>query len=402
MHFHASVFYFHSRAKADAIDKRIKCNFEFILPTTMFLDTDVLKIFKMKLKFLLIALLFLLRLSAQIPSGYYNSAQGLTGASLKTALHNIIDNHTTVSYSSLWNHFEDTDKKSNGKVWDMYSDNPGGTPPYTFTFSSDQCGSYNGEADCYNREHTWPQSWFNSDNEPSSDLFHVYPTDGYVNNIRGNYPYGEVNSPTWTSLNGGKLGASASPGYSSTVFEPIDEYKGDLARTYFYMSTRYQTEDASWSTSGATNKSTILPWQVDLLLTWHHQDSVSSKEINRNNAVHLIQNNRNPYIDNPQWVDSIWTPTMTTLNKLWKEDYKLSVYPNPALEYFQISQNNENLTTVDIIIFNTLGQKIASFQNQQLVSHQSVKINCSEWNKGIYYLKITAQENLTTLRLVKE
>ena len=356
----------------------------------------------MKIKLLLIALVFLLRLSAQVPSGYYNSAQGLTGASLKTALHNIIDNHTTVSYNSLWNHFEATDKKSNGKVWDMYSDNPGGTVPYAFTFSSDQCGSYNSEADCYNREHTWPQSWFNSDSEPSSDLFHVYPTDGYVNNIRSNYPYGEVNSPTWTSLNGSKLGPSASGGYSSTVFEPIDEYKGDLARTYFYMSTRYQTEDASWSTSGATNKSVILPWQVDVLLTWHHQDSVSSKEISRNNAIYQIQDNRNPYIDNPQWVDSIWTPTMTNINKFCGDDFSVSVYPNPARDYFQISQKNENISTANIAVFNTLGQQVLKLENQQLMHSNALNINCSEWNKGVYYLKITSRENSSVTRLIKE
>lgn len=355
----------------------------------------------MKIRLLLIPLLFLLRLSAQIPSGYYNSAQGLTGTALKTALHNIIDNHTTVSYSSLWNYFEDTDKKSNGKVWDMYSDNPVGTPPYVFTFSSDQCGSYNSEADCYNREHTWPQSWFNSATAPSSDLFHVYPTDGYVNNIRSNYPYGEVNIASWTSQNGSKLGSSASAGYSSTVFEPIDEYKGDLARTYFYMSTRYQGEDGSWSTSGATNKSVILQWQVDLLLSWHHQDPVSAKETSRNNAVYQIQNNRNPYIDNPQWVDSIWTPTMTSTGKLYQDKYSVTVYPNPALDYFSISQKNES-TTANISIFNTLGQEVISITNQQLKSQDVLNINCSDWNKGVYYLKITSTAHSSVIRLIKE
>jgi endonuclease I len=125
--------------------------------------------------------------------GYYNTAQGLTGNSLKIALHNIIDNHTQVSYNGLWKPIKKQIEKPNGKVWDMYSDIPSGTPPYNFTFVTDQCGNYAVEGDCYNREHSWPKSWFNNLSIPESDLFHVYPTDGKVNGLRSNYPYGNVN-----------------------------------------------------------------------------------------------------------------------------------------------------------------------------------------------------------------
>lgn len=211
-------------------------------------------------------LLFVASVSmAQIPTGYYNSAMGLQGAPLKIALHNIIKNHTVVPYSGLWTAYKKTDIKSNGKVWDMYSDVPSGTPPYEYTFVTNQCGSYSTEGNCYNREHSWPQSWFNSVAGPTSDLFHIYPTDGKVNGQRNNYPYGNVASPTWTSLNGSKLGPCTNTGYNLTVFEPLDEYKGDLARGYFYMSTRYFSEDASWSNSDATIKSDILPWQMNVL-----------------------------------------------------------------------------------------------------------------------------------------
>jgi endonuclease I len=278
---------------------------------------------------------------AQIPVGYYNSAQGLTGAALKTALKNIIDNHTVISYGNLWSKFLLTDKKPNGKVWDMYSDIPNGTPngnpPYIYTFTSDQCGTYSVEGDCYNREHSWPKSWFNDPNEstpPGSDLFHIVPTDGKVNGLRSNFPYGEVNTAISTTLNGGKLGVCVSPGYAGVVFEPIDEYKGDFARGHFYMSTRYQGEDASWGTSPATNKSTLLPWQVNLLISWHNQDPVSAKEIARNNAIYNIQNNRNPYIDNPQWVDSVWSPNLSAtaqvLNNLCFGNATGSITVNPV------------------------------------------------------------------------
>lgn len=269
-----------------------------------------------KISYFLILFFSLKQVCAQIPIGYYNAAQGLQGLSLKLALHNIIKNHNSVTYASLWNHMQSTDAKPNGEVWDIYSDVPNGTPPYTFTFVSDQCGTYSAEGDCYNREHSWPQSWFNNAGVPSSDMFHIYPTDGKVNGIRSNNPYGEVATASITTLNGSMLGSSATAGYSGTVFEPIDEYKGDVARGYFYMCVRYYLEDTTWSNSSnqMCNKSEIEPWGLQQLLAWHHQDTVSLKEINRNNAIYQIQNNRNPFIDNPQWADSVWIPILTKLS----------------------------------------------------------------------------------------
>lgn len=241
-----------------------------------------------------------LALTAQIPNGYYNAANGKTGDELKVALHNIIKGHQVVSYNGLLNAFAYTDCKPNGKIWDIYSN-------YEFSLSGN-CGEYEREGDCWNREHTWPQSWFNEQTSPRSDLFHVYPTDGYVNGQRSNYPYGEVNNPIYISGNGSKLGPCVTSGYTGRVFEPIDEYKGDIARSYFYMSVRYYSEDDAWGTSAMTNKSVILPWAMTMLLRWSDEDPVSDKEIARNNAVYGYQNNRNPFIDHPEYARMIWDP----------------------------------------------------------------------------------------------
>jgi len=177
----------------------------------------------MKQALLSLLLIFTIAVTkAQAPAGYYNTAAGKTGTDLQQALHDIIDNHTSVSYATIWTSFKTTDKKPNGKVWDMYSDIPGGTPPYEFTFVSDQCGSYGGESDCYNREHSWPKSWFNDASPMYTELFHIVATDGYVNGKRSNYPFGEVGTASWTSLNGSKLGTCITPGYSVVVFEPSD------------------------------------------------------------------------------------------------------------------------------------------------------------------------------------
>ena len=273
------------------------------------------KFFAMK-KTLLLLLLTVAGLAAQaqIPNGYYNSANGKTGDELRSALHEIIKDHTTISYQQIWSAFWSTDNKGNNVVWDMYSDGANYTYNYYQGNVNDQCGSYEQEGDCFNREHSWPKSWFSGDEQtvPGRDLHHIFPTDGFVNAQRSSYPYGEVNHASWTSQNGSKLGTcKSSLGYTGTVFEPIDEYKGDLARAYFYMSTRYYGEDASWGTSGMTNKADIKPWAIDMLLDWSDNDPVSQKEIDRNNVIYGIQGNRNPFIDHPEYAHIIWEPGWT-------------------------------------------------------------------------------------------
>ena len=248
----------------------------------------------------LFLLLFLLA-SAQAPAYYYNIADGKSGYQLRIALFNIIKNHNQQSYSSLWEHFRQTDAKNDGTVWDMYSDNPDGNSAYSYTFAN-QCGNYSSEGDCFNREHSVPKSWFDDQYPMYTDLFHLYPTDGYVNNKRSNFPFGEVENATWTSTNGSKLGLNSTNGYSGTVFEPIDAYKGDFARTLFYMATRYMDKDLSQTESSAFIGSDLKPWALEIMLQWHIDDPVSEKEIERNNAVYEIQGNRNPFIDYPDLV----------------------------------------------------------------------------------------------------
>ncbi len=282
----------------------------------------------------LLFLLFAVALSASViaqPAHYYDAAQGLTGEPLRQALHDIIKGHDKLTYAQLWYAFWSTDNKGNGIVWDMYSDVPGGTPAYEYELGVDQCGNYHGEGDCYNREHSWPQSWFNNDGTARTDLHHIFPTDGWVNGQRDNFPYGEVGSASYTFTNGAKLGACKTPGYTGKVYEPIDEYKGDLARALMYMSVRYYHEDDDWDSSGMTEKSDLKPWAIALLLRWHEADPVSQKEIDRNNVIYEdYQSNRNPFVDHPDFAFRIWDPNWSDYCVDGVDALQDYVYPNPV------------------------------------------------------------------------
>ena len=257
--------------------------------------------------FFSLVLLANLTMFAAIPSGYYSAADNKKGSALLSALQGCIDNHTVLSYSSLKNYYDDTDFTSEGYIWDMYS-----TCEFTL---SDNSGNNGVVCGMWNKEHSIPQSWFGEASPMKSDLFHVYPTDARVNNARSNYPFGETSNRSaiaGSSKALGYLGTSNFSGYSGTVFEPVDQYKGDFARTYFYMVARYLDKNFNKSDNGKvvftySNSTTgLTTYAVNLFLKWHRQDPVSQKEIDRNNAVYKHQKNRNPFIDYPYLAEYIW------------------------------------------------------------------------------------------------
>lgn len=274
-----------------------------------------------RILFSFLASLIVFNAFAQAPANYYSTTAGKTGAALKTELKNIISNgHVDHGYGGLWTAYQTTDRdysyENDGTILDIYSENPTGSDPYNFTVTTNQCGSYGVEGDCYNREHIVPQSLFSEGFPMKSDVHFIRATDGKVNGMRSNYPFGKVGSASFTSQNNSKLGNSISPGYSGTVFEPIDAFKGDVARMVFYFVTRYETQLSSFSSGnmlGSTPYPGLETWELNQLLAWNAADPVSPTEIARNNASYAYQGNRNPYIDNPSFVDSVWgTPVIDT------------------------------------------------------------------------------------------
>ena len=332
----------------------------------------------MKIKTLLIVgLLFsVANIFAQIPTGYYDGTAGLTGAALKTKLSQIITNgHQTKSYDNLYNGYPSTDSdnyyEKDGSVLDIYSENPKGTDPYVYQHGSKQCGSYKVEGDCYNREHIFPQGYFNSASPMVSDIHHVVPTDGKVNGYRSSFPFGKVGSANFVSENGSKRGTSASPNYSGTVFEPIDEFKGDVARMILYFATRYESKLSSFKDNDILTNSAfpgVEAWELAVLKEWHTNDPVSQREIDRNNAAYTYQGNRNPFIDQPEYVALIWgtttpdteapsTPTNLTVTGSTSSSISLS---------WTASTDNIMVATYDIYLDGTL--KTSSSSNSITVT----------------------------------
>jgi endonuclease I len=288
-------------------------------------------------------------------------------------------------------------------VWDIYSDVPGGTPPYEYTFGIDQGGVGGQEGMGYTREHSWPKSWFGGDLAPmNSDLFALYPCDAHVNGNRGVYPYGEVTSPVWVSMNGSKVGPCSYPGYSGTVFEPIDEYKGDLARTYFYMTTRYYTEDAGWPGGPMTDGAGLKPWAVNMLLEWHAADPVSRKEIERNATIYTMQNNRNPFIDRPEFATHLYVTAGANGVGTGALVPELSrVYPNPLNPSTTIRYSVPEASFVTLTLYDVLGKEVAEVVSSHMEAGEYVcALNGGDLSNGVYFLRLEAGVHSDTQKLV--
>lgn len=239
----------------------------------------------------------------EMPDGYYNAADGKSDAALKTALYNIIRVGQRYDYGSGSGHtweifyYSDRDTLTN-RCLDMYSDEV----RYFTTPGAVVSGC--------NIEHSLAKSWWGGDkNDAYKDCYHLNPSDTKANSARGSYPLGEVVNVTQQE---GSLLIGTNPAYGSfTVWEPKDEYKGDFARAYFYMVTCYENLSFVGNTNAKTamqdkNYLVFQPWFQEVLIQWHRQDPVSSKEIDRADAVNHFQHNRNPFIDYPCLAEYIW------------------------------------------------------------------------------------------------
>jgi len=354
--------------------------------------------------------LFLLLVSftvawAQIPFGYYDDAEGKSGAVLKTALHNIIrSGHRELDFrpdnARYWwdNYFRRTDWHSatashpNGFFWCMYS-----TDQHTTYISGT----------IQNREHAMPRSWWSISTATgldygvaNGDLHNLFPANQAANAAKSNFPLGTTRGEIF---NNGvvRVGRSTFAGYNGNVFEPPDQYKGDFARTYMYMVTRYEYYANRWRSIGITSMlipnsryPTLTPYAVNLLLAWHRADPVSQKEINRNDSVYQIQRNRNPFIDHPELAEHIWG---NLIREPWFRNATIAEF---GVEYLpggdiRVLVSRRSGESFHYEIYSVTGLKLDS---RELPENNIIEL--TDLNNGMYILVVYARNQRHTARIL--
>lgn len=388
-------------------------------------------------KILFLLILFSSYIAAQIPAGYYDGTAGLTGYALKAKLHDIISaKNINWHYGDLTDYYNQTDLDkyydhgaSNTTILlDIYSEIPTGPDAYEYT-TANIIGSASAEGQGWNREHMMPQSTFYSNYPMMSDLFYIVPTDGKINQLRSNYPYGISNSTIhYTFTNTSKIGNSAIPGYAYTgrVYEPINEFKGDVARSLLYFAVRYEGKLGSFNFNNNANPASDTnpldgteerafdPAYIAMLLQWHTQDPVSQREIDRNNAVYALQKNRNPFIDNPAWVNAIWgqtpdavapqTPSNLTVTQNSAYFATLSWTPSPSMDVigYKVYQNGVQVAatsgtsiSIDHLIPSTVYNfTIKAYDNGYLLSPDSNTVSTTTLASDVYAKDILVSKYL--------
>ncbi len=247
--------------------------------------------------------------SGKFADAYYNSTFNFYDTQLKQALTTLTSGHTSLGYNlardKMFMEIDNEKVNGQGALQNTLECVYTGREAVGYTSRSDAQTNYN-----FNTEHSWPQSTFNQDEPMRSDLNHLFPTDETANGIRGNLPFGKVVSGVNWQVGGSQRG------YDSTgqlVFEPRDVHKGNLARGMFYFITRYPQNYGSFFS--ARQEKTFRLWNV--------LDTVDTAEVNRNNKIATYQGKRNPYIDQPEFVERIYSFLGTARPPV----YNAEVYP---------------------------------------------------------------------------
>lgn len=353
---------------------------------------------------------------AQIPTGYYQSATG-SGFDLKTQLHQIIKtNHSDRGYDGLKNLYKSTatnngfkDKyyENDDTVLDIYSENPSGRDPYNYNPNSSMGSGQEGGG--FNREHLVPQSFFDEyqTSPMKNDAFHVWPTDGKVNGWRSNFAFGNVyNRNSASACNSGATNMPCKSqngttkgkyltNQSITVVEPIDEFKGDIARAILYFSTRYEDKLQNFYSTTRSNSKVMFDGTrnkaisdefLSTLITWHVQDPVSQRELDINNLIYDYQGNRNPYIDHPEYVEQVWGTNLAANDFNYQERTDVAVFTTKN-QTAVVELKNSNKAIDKVLVYTLNGQLVQQVSN----TNRSNQLTISFQNKGIYIIKIVGQ-----------
>ena len=337
---------------------------------------------------ILTAFSFYIPLHAQIPNGYYNSAENKSEQALRLALHNIIDDHTDYPYSS-----GSTDTWDILKVADA---DPNNTNNVILIYTRE---SVNGpqEYDGWNREHVWAKSRgdFGTSRPMGTDVHNLRASNINVNSTRSNYSFDDCTTNSCNQIYGNSYSNSA------LVFEPRDEDKGDVARIIFYMVVRYEGDSGEEDlemTEGILSTSSKLPLHGvrSTLLQWHELDPVDDFERNRNDVIYSYQGNRNPFIDHPELVDYIWGDQQQAAwnsslsNPTLQTDFELFIANPVQTSYVNIPPN---INASSIALYNLQGKQM----NRLPGSAERIKMPATS---GIYFLQFVFDQSVVNKRIV--
>jgi endonuclease I len=320
---------------------------------------------------LLLTIFLATHLRSQVPADYYEGTEGLAGEELRLALHEIINDHITFSYADLRDFIlkeTDEDPENPDNVILIYSG---------ISRAKDEFGGFPGN---WNREHVWAKSHGGFENIPAegTDAHHIRPADVQINGTRGNLDFDNGGSPV-----------PGCPGcrVDNDSFEPGDNVKGDVARMIFYMATRYLGGGGELFLDVVDEVNTSpepLHGKLSTLMEWHESDPPDAFELNRNEVIYSYQENRNPFIDHPEFVEAIWGEP-TGNGEIYTS--MVNFYPNPVVDQLIIHCDQSVIT--EFLIYNSFGMLV----DKGLIRKQQVSIAFSEFNNGMYVVVVKGKND---------
>lgn len=344
-------------------------------------------------------------LSGNVTSGgstvgtYYN---GISEAnpSFISDLTALINPHQFISYfnykQTMMNEFE-------------LKDTTGGNSFVTCAYSGDRTvftGAFDWQTADYSREHVFAHSWMptfpaDSPEEPEyTDLHNLHPVQfSQVNAVRSNYPLGEVVT-VQSSYLGSKIGLNA---LGQKVFEPRDDMKGNAARALMYMSVCYNGQSGIWPFPSQISFTILYGQDQNIIKQWHEQDPPDNYEIARNEYVKSVQNNRNPFIDNPDYACYINFANMTydvnacELNVSQQTNDNLIIYPIPANDEVFVQVTDATINAYQII--DLQGRVVES---QKDLATLALKLNTTNFASGTYFVNVSTTKGTAQRKIIIE
>lgn len=339
-----------------------------------------------------------------IPSTYYQEANGLSSEELKEALYQIISNHLVFPYTSsatdTWDIIQqsDQDPTEHNNMILVYT---GRSQDKGYRDGSGNYSQYengNGtQSNSWNREHVWPKShgFPDEDDNAYTDVHNLKPCDRSVNSSRGTKDF---------DFGGNQHNEASDCNTDSDSWEPPDYVKGDIARILFYMVIRYDpgfdhnnnTFDLELVDYTTPNNNDPILGKLSSLIQWHNDDPVDDFETNRNEIIFGFQENRNPFIDHPNLVNYLWGDNYGVVwnENLGNSDYEINdmkIFPNPSsgIINFGIDMNEEKIE-----IFTIMGEKVLDY----LVNDSNrLELNLQS---GIYILRSFTKSGLLNSKII--